>query len=78
MLTILLWLHCAVGTVYKGFWKKELFYAPGLEGWVYDDPGDGKRQKRPGEAQKVKKRPTSGKDAASEKNNQLLWKLLYR
>jgi len=33
---VLFWLLCAVGTVYKGFWKGELFYAPGLEGWVWE------------------------------------------
>lgn len=38
---ILFWLLCAAGTVYKGFWKGELFYAPGLEGWVFDHEHDG-------------------------------------
>lgn len=33
---VLFWLLCAVGTVYKGFWKGELFYAPGLEGWAFE------------------------------------------
>lgn len=32
MLTILLWIGCTLGTVYKGVWRGELFFAPGLEG----------------------------------------------
>ncbi|SLM36034.1 Voltage-dependent anion channel [Lasallia pustulata] len=55
VLTVLFWLMCAVGTVYKGFWKGELFYAPGLEDWIYDYPGEGKRQKKPGEPRKISK-----------------------
>ena len=30
---ILLWLGCALGTLYKGVWRAQLFFAPGLEGW---------------------------------------------
>ena len=55
VLTILLWVLCAVGTIYKGFWKGELFYAPGLENWIYQDPDDGKRQKKPDEHRKTSK-----------------------
>jgi len=32
VLTILLWMGCTLGTVYKGLWRGELFFAPGLEG----------------------------------------------
>lgn len=55
VLTMLFWLLCAVGTVYKGFWKGELFYAPGLEDWIYDDSGEGKREKKPEEPPKISK-----------------------
>ena len=33
VLTCLLWLGCALATLYKGVWCAELFFAPGLEGW---------------------------------------------
>ena len=32
-ITILLWLVCALATLYKGVWCARLFFAPGLEGW---------------------------------------------
>lgn len=32
-LTLVLWLGCALGTLYKAVWCGELFFAPGLEGW---------------------------------------------
>lgn len=34
MATILLWLACALSTVYKGVWRGKLFFSPGLQGWV--------------------------------------------
>lgn len=40
MFVILLWMLCATGTVYKAFWKGEMFYAPGLEGWIYHDENE--------------------------------------
>jgi len=55
MAVILLWMLCAVGTVYKGFWKGELFYAPGLEGWLSEDergPNNEGKQKEDGEEKK--------------------------
>lgn len=55
VLTMLLWLLCAVGTVYKGFWKGELFYAPGLEDWIYDDPREGKRPEQADEPRTTSK-----------------------
>ncbi len=33
VLTVLLWLGCALGTLYRGVWLGKLFFAPGLEGW---------------------------------------------
>lgn len=54
---VLLWLMCAVGTTYKGFWKGELFYAPGLEGWVYEHgherKGAGSEEKKENDAQQA-------------------------
>lgn len=38
---LLLWVLCAVGTLYRGFWKGELFYAPGLEDWLPENPERG-------------------------------------
>ena len=32
-ITTLLWLICALSTLYKGVWQAQLFFAPGLEGW---------------------------------------------
>lgn len=34
IVTIILWLFCALGTVYKGVFKGHLFFAPSLMGWV--------------------------------------------
>ena len=33
VLTVLVWLGCALMTLWKGVWKGELFFAPDLEGW---------------------------------------------
>ncbi|KAI9824898.1 MAG: hypothetical protein M1832_001503 [Thelocarpon impressellum] len=45
---MLLWVFCAVGTVHKGFWKGELFYAPGLEGWIAEgQKGEKRNDDRP-------------------------------
>ena len=46
---VIFWLICAGGTLYKGFWKGEMFYAPGLEGWLVPDPksADRSRPMRP-------------------------------
>ena len=33
VITLLLWLYCALGTFYKSVWRGQLFFAPGLEGW---------------------------------------------
>ena len=53
---VLFWLLCAVGTVYKGFWKGELFYAPGLEGWVFEHEHEreGNQKKHNDKAQPAK------------------------
>lgn len=40
---VVFWVGCAVGTVYKGFWLGQLFYAPGLEGWDFNH-GHGARE----------------------------------
>lgn len=32
--TVLLWLMCAITTLYKGVWQGKLFVAPGLQGYV--------------------------------------------
>lgn len=42
--TILLWLGCTLGTVYKGLWKGKLFYAPGLQGWAEQQHIDERRK----------------------------------
>ncbi|KAI9693333.1 MAG: hypothetical protein M1822_005329 [Bathelium mastoideum] len=34
IITLLLWLSCALMTLWKGVWKGQLFFAPGLEGWT--------------------------------------------
>lgn len=39
VVSVLVWLVCALMTVYYGFWKGALFQAPGLEEWV-DDRGE--------------------------------------
>lgn len=48
VITTLLWLFCALMTVYHGFWKGSLFSAPGLEDWLgdsedQDEAGRGKK-----------------------------------
>jgi tellurite resistance protein TehA-like permease len=40
MIATLLWLFCALETVYRGFWQGSLFSAPGLEDWL----GDGEQE----------------------------------
>jgi tellurite resistance protein TehA-like permease len=42
MVSTLLWLFCAMETVYRGFWKGSLFSAPGLEGWLGEEEQDEK------------------------------------
>jgi tellurite resistance protein TehA-like permease len=61
VVVILLWIVCAAGTLYKGFWKGELFYAPGLEGWDYDNAR--KRRDR---------QMSSGTTVASDNGNRTL------
>ncbi|KAK3081495.1 hypothetical protein LTS18_006063 [Coniosporium uncinatum] len=43
---ILIWLYCAVETVYYGFWKGSLFFAPGLEEWVGDEDDEESKNKK--------------------------------
>ena len=53
VVTVLLWLACALMTLWKGVWKGRLFFAPGLEGWnerrasneKAKDEGNGLQQK---------------------------------
>ncbi|KAF2147092.1 uncharacterized protein K452DRAFT_354559 [Aplosporella prunicola CBS 121167] len=40
VLVSIIWLFCALCTVYLGFWKGELFFAPGLEDWLYKEKDD--------------------------------------
>ncbi|THX89283.1 hypothetical protein D6D05_01378 [Aureobasidium pullulans] len=42
MIATLLWLFCALETVYRGFWQGSLFSAPGLEDWLGDKEQDEK------------------------------------
>lgn len=36
---LIIWLFCALMTAYLGFWKGELFSAPGLEDWLHKERG---------------------------------------
>ena len=43
--TVMLWLACAVGTLYKAVWRGRLFYPPGLEGWTEQQARDEAQEK---------------------------------
>ena len=46
IITVLLWLYCALFTFYKGVWCGELFFAPGLEGWNEQQAMDQEKERR--------------------------------
>lgn len=82
MVSVIVWLLCALLTVYYGFWKGALFQAPGLEEWVDErgekgdteqDKGEGKRrpQRRGlGNGMYEMDGPPSGSNSAGDVENE--------
>ncbi|KAG9556255.1 hypothetical protein KCU71_g11670, partial [Aureobasidium melanogenum] len=48
MIAVILWLFCALETVFRGFWQGSLFSAPGLEDWLGDEEQEQDEKSRGG------------------------------